>query len=330
MEKISKSIKQEETQMEEALFESANFILPYLNPIELSSISSTCKTLNQISKSITVVRSSDASRTIESRPIPFVNAVDSHSYAFFIYTPTQTLISSLQRQSWGSIGRLGFVPPPVDLTVDDAWGCDCEQCGINEDCPCLGLRAELDELTRECGPSCGCGLECGNRVSQRGILVKLKIVRSEGKGWGLFADQFICNGDFVCEYAGEMLTTIEARIRQKSYDELSSSGRFTSALLVVKEHLPSGNACMRINIDATKVGNVGRFINHSCDGGNLSSVVVRSSGNILPRLCYFASRDIKQDEELSFSYGEIRVKSNGLKCFCGSSCCLGYLPCENT
>lgn len=129
---------------------------------------------------------------------------------------------------------------------------------------------------------------------------------------------------------GELLTTKEARLRQQLYDELSSSGRFSSALLVVREHLPSGKACMRINIDATRVGNVGRFINHSCDGGNLSSVLVRSWGTLIPRLCFFASRDIQEDEELTFSYGEIRLRPKGLRCFCGTSCCLGMLPSEHT
>lgn len=126
------------------------------------------------------------------------------------------------------------------------------------------------------------------------------------------------------------MTTQEARKRQKKYDELASSSQFSAALLVVREHLPSGNVCLRINIDATRVGNVARFINHSCDGGNLSTVLVRDSGILVPRLCFFASRNILEGEELAFSYGEVRLKQNGLKCFCGSSGCLGALPSEDT
>lgn len=129
---------------------------------------------------------------------------------------------------------------------------------------------------------------------------------------------------------GELLTTEQARRRQQMYDELSSGGQVSSALLVVREHLPSGKACLRINIDGTRIGNVARFINHSCDGGVLSTVLVRSSGDLLPRLCFFASRNIQEDEELTFSYGDIRIRENGLACFCGSSCCLGVLPSENT
>lgn len=163
------------------------------------------------------------------------------------------------------------------------------------------------------------------------MVVKLKIVRSAVKGWGLFCDEgVIKKGEFVCEYAGELLTTNEARRRQQIYDKLASTGKHTSALLVVREHLPSGKACLRINIDATRVGNVARFINHSCDGGNLSTVLVRSSGALLPRVCFFASRDILKDEELTFSYGEAGQNPNGAKCFCGSVCCTGLMPSEHT
>ncbi|KAJ0735813.1 putative [histone H3]-lysine(4) N-trimethyltransferase chromatin remodeling SET family [Helianthus annuus] len=142
---------------------------------------------------------------------------------------------------------------------------------------------------------------------------------------------FLDNHDLIhLAFSGELLTTKEARRRQLTYDKLVSGSKRTFALLVVREHLPSGNACLRINIDATRIGNVARFINHSCDGGNLSTVLVRSSGALLPRVCFFASRDILKDEELTFSYGDAGVNPNGSKCFCGSSCCSGIMPSEHT
>lgn len=136
--------------------------------------------------------------------------------------------------------------------------------------------------------------------------------------------------DFLFLFAGELLTTEEARNRQKLYDKISKSSRFPPALLVVKEHLPSGNVCMRINIDATRIGNIARFINHSCDGGNLCTMIVRSSGALLPRVCFFSSRDILENEELSFSYGDTTLNPTGSQCFCGSACCSGILPSEHT
>lgn len=126
------------------------------------------------------------------------------------------------------------------------------------------------------------------------------------------------------------MTTKEARRRQQTYDELASAGKLSPALLVVREHLPSGKACLRVNMDATKMGNIARFINHSCDGGNLSTILVRNSGSLLPRLCFFAAKDIFDGEELTFSYGVADLRKEALRCFCGSSCCLGRLPSEET
>ncbi|XP_021863923.2 histone-lysine N-methyltransferase SUVR3 [Spinacia oleracea] len=309
----------------------AELLLPWLTPQELSTISCTCHTLSRLSKRITAVRSSDASRSFEPLPIPFINTVDSHPYTYFLYTPT-CLISSpdFARQFWGS----PLNPNPIPQINFDSFaevsgtvGCDCGEI-CDEECSCLVLRGGV--VVTECGMSCDCELSCGNRETQKGVTVELKIVRVENKGWGLFAAQFIPSGLFVCEYAGELLTTKEANRRQQVYDELTKGGRFSSALLVVREFLPSRKACFRINIDATRIGNVARFINHSCDGGNLSTVLIRSSGALLPRVCFFTSRDIQAGEELSFSYGDVRLRPEGLHCFCGSSCCFGIMPSEDT
>ncbi|KAJ4851026.1 hypothetical protein Tsubulata_044316 [Turnera subulata] len=322
----------------------AGLILPWLTPPELAAVSSTCKTLHRISKSVALRRSLDAARSLERRPIPFHNPLPGDAttaqYANFLYTPSQLLPSqSPTRQPWGlhSPGQLGRDLASQSDRISphqgkSGCGCDCEGCGEEESGEIFcGVEEEMETgILSECGPSCGCGLECGNRLTQRGVSVGLKIVRDVRKGWGLFADQLIPQGHFVCEYAGELLTTEESRRRQEIYDGHMTGGRSSSALLVVREHLPSGKACLRINIDATRVGNIARFINHSCDGGNLSSVLVRNTGSLIPRLCFFASKDIEEGEELTFSYGEIRVRANGMPCFCGSSCCLGTLPSEHT
>ncbi|KAI3443392.1 hypothetical protein Pfo_000057 [Paulownia fortunei] len=327
--------KTSERHSHEAFLRCAAIVLPYLNPTELASISSTCKTLYQISKTITSRRTSDASRGLENLPIPFLNPIAGYSqpYSYFLYTPTQTLrVRPDFRQPWGSGGDARLCreedrPDPFLFRVEGASGCECAR-GCGDSCPCLEAGECL--LTLECGPSCKCESGCGNRVTQGGVTVRLKMVKDERKGWGLYADELIPSGQFVCEYAGELLSTEEARQRQQTYDKLTSLGCLTPALLVVKEHLPSGNTCMRINIDATRIGNIARFINHSCDGGNLDTVIMRSSGALLPHICFFAARDIQQNEELTFSYGDVRLKPSGQPCFCGSSSCAGILPSEHT
>ncbi|WJX25429.1 [histone H3]-lysine(4) N-trimethyltransferase [Trifolium repens] len=319
------------------LVQNSHLILPWLTHQQLANLSLTCKSLHNLTKTITLIRISDASRTFENFPIPFHNPNSHHPYSYFLYTPSLILSNNLPRyQPWGWMGN-SVISPIAVKTVDelesvsfvDVVGCECgEVC--DDDDGCLCFDGGDGDVGRECGMGCSCGRECGNRVSQNGVRVRVKIVKCDGKGWGLFADQVIAKGEFLFQYAGELLTTKEAQRRQQYYDELSSRGRFSSALLVVREHLPSGKACLRLNIDATKIGNVARFVNHSCDGGNLSTKLIRSSGALFPRLCFFALKDIQKDEELTFSYGEIRKRPNGMTCYCNSTSCFGTLPSEDT
>lgn len=183
----------------------------------------------------------------------------------------------------------------------------------------------------ECGPACCCSQSCKYRVTQRGLYVKVAIYRCHLKGWGLRAMQFIAKGSFVFEYAGELLTTLEAQSRQRQYDKLRKIDKsFVPSLLVLREHLPSGRVCLRLNIDATRVGNVARFVNHSCDGGNLQPCLARLMGCLIPKLVFFARKDIVEGEELTFSYGDEHDKSETYQCFCKTASCKGFLPFEET
>uniref|UniRef100_A0A1J3HU58 Histone-lysine N-methyltransferase SUVR3 n=1 Tax=Noccaea caerulescens TaxID=107243 RepID=A0A1J3HU58_NOCCA len=106
-----------------------------------------------------------------------------------------------------------------------------------------------------------------------------------------------------------------------------------STTKISDQHNPS-ERFLRINIDATRIGNIATFINHSCNDGNLSTILFRSSGYFFPRQCFFATRDIIAKEELCFSYRDVcmtgKNRDSKLNCCCGSSYRLGTLPCENT
>ncbi|EEF42093.1 huntingtin interacting protein, putative [Ricinus communis] len=76
-------------------------------------------------------------------------------------------------------------------------------------------------------------------------------------------------------------------------------------------------------IDACAKGNLGRFINHSCDPNCRTEKWV-VNGEICIGL--FALRDIKKGEELTFDYNYVRVCGAAAKrCYCGSPQCRGYI-----
>jgi histone-lysine N-methyltransferase SETMAR len=94
-------------------------------------------------------------------------------------------------------------------------------------------------------------------------------------------------------------------------------------ILIFKEHFADGRSICTC-LDPTNIGNVGRFINHSC-GPNLIAYAIRVGGNPHPRVALFAGRDINVGEELAFSYQEsswMRDDQSDLKpCFCGHTAC---------
>ena len=57
-------------------------------------------------------------------------------------------------------------------------------------------------LILECGGACSCSADCCLRVTQRGLAVRVIVMRQRFTGWGLHAAQHISKGSFVCEYAG--------------------------------------------------------------------------------------------------------------------------------
>lgn len=60
--------------------------------------------------------------------------------------------------------------------------------------------------------------------------------------------------------------------------------------------------------------------------------------SMIPHIGFFASRDIAIGEELTFSYGQAKYNDSSnqhsdsglLRCNCGSSNCLGFLPFDTT
>lgn len=87
---------------------------------------------------------------------------------------------------------------------------------------------------------------------------QLKFAKSAIHDWGLFAMEPIAADEMVIEYVGQMIRPIVADLRESKYEAI---GIGSSYLFRID---------METIIDATKCGNLARFINHSC---NVSIIV---------------------------------------------------------
>lgn len=186
-------------------------------------------------------------------------------------------------------------------------GCECEACNCRSK-SCCGMQAGLFAYTvnkrlrvasgtpvYECNKACKCSSECNNRVVQKGRNIKLTIFRtSNGCGWGVKSEQKIKQGQFLCQYVGEVITFEEAEKRGREYDANGLTYLFDLDFNSVENPYV---------VDACNLGNVSHFINHSCDPNlGVWAVWADCLDPNLPMLALFATRDIEAGEEISFDY----------------------------
>ncbi|KAL4314282.1 histone-lysine N-methyltransferase SUVR5 isoform X1 [Arachis ipaensis] len=188
-------------------------------------------------------------------------------------------------------------------------------------------RIILEEgyLVYECNRRCRCNKSCPNRILQNGVRVKLEVFKTENKGWGVRAGEAILRGTFVCEYIGEVLDVQEAHNRRKRYGT-----EHCSYFYDIDDHVNDMSRLIEGQahyiIDATKYGNVSRFINHSCSPNLVNhQVLVESMDCERAHIGLYASRDIALGEELTHDYHYKLVSGEGTPCLCGASKCRGRL-----
>ncbi|CAG9808689.1 unnamed protein product [Chironomus riparius] len=178
------------------------------------------------------------------------------------------------------------------------------------------------DIIYECNDNCQCPKSCLNKLVQFGPIDGLKIQNFDTKGYGLITTKTLLEGTFICEYAGEILTKTEAIKRDKSQNAINY-------ILCLNEISSESNSNkIQTFIDPRIKGNIGRYLNHSCDP-NCEILSVRVD-SIIPKIAIFTKRNIKENEELTFSYGTVDLnlidEINKKFCFCGAQNCRIYLP----
>ncbi|XP_026441466.1 histone-lysine N-methyltransferase, H3 lysine-9 specific SUVH4-like [Papaver somniferum] len=210
-----------------------------------------------------------------------------------------------------------------------------------------GRLVEAKSVMYECGPKCGCKDSCVNKTSQQGIKYRFEVFRTPNKGWALRSWDFIPAGSFICEYAGLLMRTkdIDNTIEQNyifDIDCLQTMNGLEGRERRIEEVPTPFHPHITTNVkklepefcvDAGPIGNVGRFINHSCDPNLFVQCVLSSHLNIkLARVMLFAAENIPPLQELACDYGypigsvldaDGNVKE--MACHCGASICRGRL-----
>ena len=138
---------------------------------------------------------------------------------------------------------------------------------------------------------------------------RFAVRRSSIHGRGVFALKTISKGERVIEYTGERISHEEAGRRYPD-DDSPHTMLFTVDRDIV--------------IDATRIGNSARWINHSCRP-NCESVDDEG------RIYIEAVRDIRPGEELTYDYNLLLdephtpAAKRENPCFCGEKRCRGTL-----
>jgi uncharacterized protein len=139
----------------------------------------------------------------------------------------------------------------------------------------------------------------------------LEIHNSTIQGFGVFATRRIPKGTRIIEYAGEIITSLEA---DRRYDDSITDHPHVLLFSIDEQTV----------IDAGVGGNEARFINHSCQP-NCEAIIEKKHVYIV------SNRLIDTGEELTYEYNLTREDDEDSdlekrhKCNCGSKDCRGTM-----
>ncbi|KAJ1958657.1 hypothetical protein IWQ62_004864 [Dispira parvispora] len=198
--------------------------------------------------------------------------------------------------------------------AEESMGCQCKF-DPDQDDPAMACGDKSDCINRilyiECKRNdCQLGGYCQNRRFQKKEYARVKVVKTQLKGYGLVAEQDLERGQFVMEYIGEVVSKSQFLKRTAIYEQENCEHHYFMSLKNDEV------------IDATRKGCIARFVNHSCAPNcEVQKWVVGSQF----RMGIFTTRPIPKDTEITFDYKFVRYGAEPQRCFCGEPCCKGYI-----
>ena len=138
---------------------------------------------------------------------------------------------------------------------------------------------------------------------------RAKVGHSPIHEWGLYATEVLEPGTMVIEYLGETIRQKVADVRERRYEE---DGIGSCYMFRIDDDLI---------VDATKKGNIGRFINHSCDPCCVTKIIDVAGEK---KIVVITSRRVAEGEEITYDYF-FANEADRIACNCGARNCAGRL-----
>jgi euchromatic histone-lysine N-methyltransferase len=250
------------------------------------------------------------------------------------------------------ITQIKHLKPPN--SIKPAQGCTCLSVCLPGDanCSCAqrnggnlpygssGLLVCRKPMVYECGESCRCSFNCRNKVTQKGVRIHFEVFKTGNRGWGLRSWDPIRAGSFLCEYIGEAIDDAKCDLDSHEDDymfqalcpgEKTLKWNYGPELIGEQSTNISADTFepLPLKISAKKMGNVSRFMNHSCAPNVFwQPVQFDHEDDLHPHIMFFALKHIPPMTELTYDYGDIGTDSSGVprakNCLCGSSNCRGF------
>ncbi|KAH7487836.1 Histone-lysine N-methyltransferase SETD1B-A [Phytophthora ramorum] len=139
---------------------------------------------------------------------------------------------------------------------------------------------------------------------------RMLVRKSSIHGYGLFLKEAVSEGQMIVEYQGQMIGQVVADERERRYEE---QGVGSCYMFRLDE---------KTIIDATRCGNLARFINHSCDPKAFARIVAVEGGE--KKIVIFAKRAIAVGDEVTYDY-KFPIEDEAIRCDCNAPNCIGRM-----
>ena len=297
----------------------------------------------------------DISNGVEVQPVSMINTIDERCPPAFEYIAEREISPNVKID----FNQNFLVCCNCVDDCRDATNCACQRLTMESasiihkfDRSPLKNRLLEDKIISgiyECNVGCACMRNrerCVNRIVQLGLRNKLQVFNTYNKGWGVRTLHDIPKGSFICIYSGMVLDDLTA-----NQEGMQFSDTYLADLDLV-EHLEQAKLYDNHNqinlerdhggerseadrfrllhgdselyaINAGLKGNVGRFLNHSCEPNCFAQAVLIDTHDLrFHWIAFFSKSHITAHSELTWDYNyQLIGTKTRIACNCAADRC---------